>query len=376
MQATSILLALSCSLVSLGGAASEPASPQQKGKTKSQKSVLWFEGEWAEAKKQAAERNAPIVVCCALDEEPDNEAFREAALGSKALAAFSTHCIVVPANNGTHRLTRQKRVIDGEKKEVEVCSAWHTRSCRGHQLSWDKLYQEFVLDWADEEDGEEGADWKLPEVIVIKPSGEFYGRYGQGTIPAEDDFVYAIEDIQQEFGYGLTASELGLIKGALGKALQAEKGKRWGDAYRHWDAVLAVSSKGQWADQARLNQPAALEGMQAQLAEVLLLLKPETIETGFRRLVELEVSVAETPLAKEVGSTIKRTEKDKVLKPATQKVRTELKAEAFLEEAKALDRSGERKKAVRIAKKLLGKKYKETPAAKQALDLFPELEKD
>ena len=352
--------------LALGPRASEP---QKKGaRAKKPEEIEYWSGDLASAQASAKERGVGLMIVAVLHDEEASDRFAEQLLDNRTLAEATEKVIVVLVNNGTHELVEKTFEEGDEKVTRRVCGRFHTRSCTEHQRSWDAVYREYVLAFDPE------ADWKLPEVILVAPDAKISSRLGQGESPSDADIVRAIEKVQSQFGMGLTVEELRAVKAALEAGRTQGRQEAWAAAYAEWQKVLALAPAGAFGEEAAREQAIALGKMQADLDAARAQLTPEGARAGITRLLELQQSFEGTPLEKEVNQTLKTIEKDKQLKAVLEELRTEAKADEIWAEAQALLQAGDRKKALRVAKKLLGRKYANTPAARSARAALPELD--
>lgn len=358
--------------VSAARLARAPQSKKSKkgAKVKKPDRMTYWVGELEAARVSAKERGVGLLILAMLSDEEDNDAFADNLADNRNLGIATQNVIVVLVNNGTHDQRDKTFIENGEKVTRKVCSVFHTRNCTEHQRNWDVVYRDYVLIFDPE------ADWSLPEAIILDPEGEIHERLGEGVQPDESDIESSIKEVQRKFGLGLTVEQVRAVKAAGDIAKKRARREEWAGAYTEYQKVLALATRGRFADEADLAAKVALEKMGDALREASSKLTPESIRVGFSALMKMKVEYAGTPLEKEVATTIKKAEKDKSLKDLIEVIKSEFKAAELWEEAQALIKQGERKKALRIAKKLLGRKYASTPAAEAARKEFAELKGD
>lgn len=325
-----------------------------------------FLGDVDAAKAEARERNVPLMVHMVLEDEPANDAYRDAVLTDAELARASQLAVVLVANNGVHDT---KQVVetdeDGEQRTREVCSAypWYAR-CEDHQRNWDPLYFEFH--------DEDGA-LRCPQAVILLPDGKEYWRLNPDDPTAVvKEFPAALERAQKQAGPGITARQLVAVKRALSTGRRCHDGKLWADACRAWDEVLGILPQGAYADEARAGREAAGKGMQTEIDAAAALLVPGKACEGYTALLALRAEYEGLPQADAVAKVVKRAEKDKEIRDEVRACQLELEAEELLKEVVALADAGEERKAQRELRKLLGRKYGETAVARRARERFPE----
>ncbi len=344
-------------------------SKKEQKAPKPERMDYWI-GDLDAARKNAQERGVPVLILAILHEEEASDRFAEQIYDNKALAEATQNAIVVLVNNGTHALRERTFRENGEKVTREVCEMFGTKNCSVHQKNWDAVYRDYVLAFDPE------GDWHLPEAIVLDPQLEIDDRIGEGHPPEDSAITSSLRSIVKKFGEGLTSEGLRTVKAAGEQAKKLGRMEKWAQAWREWQKVLDLTTTGPFGEEASAGQVAVLGKMRERMDAIVALLTPDTIRDGFQQLLATETDYAGTALAGPIADTIKRAEMDKRFNQAIGQTRTEQKAAGIWAEAQELLRSGERKKALRVAKKLLGRKYKETPSAAEALKTFPELAGD
>jgi len=341
------------------------AAPQSKNKPE----LAFFEGELEAARDEARKRNVPLLVLAILEGEEENDRFRGSVVGNSEIAKGTDGtAIVILTNDGTHSL---KKVAvedeEGKRVQVEVCSVFGTRSCEAHKQNWDRVY----LDYTDHQGGE--GEWDLPETLVIRPDGTLASRHNTGNPPPVDEFMKALLKVQRESGKGLTRDEWMLVLRELEAGRGRLQSETWAEAWRAFDAVLGVVGTGPYGTEAKAGADKALGAMRARIEAAQKLLAPETVREGFGTLLDCAQEYGGTPVEKELAAAIKEAESDKELKPLIAAYKVERAAEELWEESQELERAGDEKGARRVLRKLLGKRYTETPAAKRAREKYPDL---
>ena len=324
-----------------------------------------FLGTWNEAKALAKERNVPLIAHVVLEGEQANDDYRNKLLPDKELIAVSANAVVVIANNGTHaKKAIEETQPDGSKTRKEVCSLYGTPSCGAHQRYWDDLYRELH-----EEDG----SMRCPQTLVLSPEGEVHLRVNTGNPPVVDELVSALQEASAKAGPGLTEETLREVKRLAAEGTTLVESKSWPDAERAWTKLLALTSKGAWADMATAALPGVRAELGAELERLGALLVPGKAAEGYRLLAELQKACAGLAIEKEIAARLRKAENDKATKDEIAAWKLEVEASAILAEAQKAADSGDEKKAQRTVRKLFGKRYAATAAAGTARKLWPEI---
>lgn len=353
------------------------AEPAQKGKDKEKKGgppakaaavvppLLPWKGKLADAKVAAKERNVPILVHVILEGEEQNDEYREKILIDPDLLKRSVGALVIVANNGLHDRKKIDVVVDGEKTTKEVCAVYPLfDACAHHKAAWDEIY----LDYR-----EENGDLKCPQTIVLLPEGAESGRINTSNVPEPSEISALLVEAIGKAGPGLTEDQLILVKKSLEEGRRFAAEEQWVLAWRSWSAVLAVTQKSPYADEARAAEPKALAGMQKEFERIAALLVPGTAAKGYEEMTKFQAEVAGTPLEKDVAARLKKADADKTIQPELKAWKLSNEADALLREANGLTDTGEAKKAEKIVRKLLGPKYAGTGAQETARKLWPEI---
>ena len=265
------------------------------------------------------------------------------------------------ANNGDHpQKTITEKDERGEKVERRVCSAYGVPTCSDHKRNWKRVFQEHS----------EGEDMKVPALIVLMPDGSEHDR-----IQAEIENSEAVDKVKKAralAGPSLSKDELLEVKGKLDAGQSAEKTRFHHSAWHAYARILEITEKSSWADLARAGRDRALEAMQREIDEALAWMEEGRVIDGYERLLARQKDYGGTPLAKSLGATIKKAERNKAWKDAIDAYKQSLAAEELWAKVQEALDAGKTAIAERHAKKLL-KKYAHTPAAKRAAERFPEL---
>ncbi len=344
----------------------EISAEQSRGKRRRSKDAVLtpFLGDLSAAKKSSLERNVPLVVHMILENEPENDSYRDSALNDSKLTAASERAVVIIANNGEHELKTIKETIEGRQVESLVCSSypWFT-NCEQHRAPWDDLYIAFH---------DEAGDLKLPQTVILSPEGKI-SFHKQDGHPAETGEVLGqLQKAQKLAGPGFTQAELSQVKKLEKEALRSTEGKLWGTAWREWAAILEISETGVYADHARQAMPDLQASMSAQLESMKSGLVPGTAADTYAGLVQLRLDWEGTPLSSEISRLISRAERDKSIRDEIRAWRSEQEAQTLLEEAAELEKQGNEKGMRRALRKLFGKKYASTRAYAQACESYPQ----
>ncbi len=353
------------SLVVLFGLASgaPPAAPAAAPQGAA--SLEAWRGDLAGARREAAERNVVLLVHVILEGEPENDAYRDDLLPHKRLLELSRNAVVIVANNGQHtqEIVQEKGEGGGtiERRRCRVYPMFE--SCAQHNGPWLDLYREFQ---------EETGELLCPQTVIELPGGAQSWRHNVANPPTAAELIGALERAQKAAGPGLSPDQLRAVKSAAadGRAMQRARG--WAQAWRHWQEVLALTTQGQYADEARAGQSACLAGLTAEIEEAAALLVPGSAARGYGRLVELAEGAKGLPLEKDLARRLREAERNPALKDEIARYKTEQEAEALLREGLEQLRAGDERRAQRTIQRLLRTpKYADPPAAKRAAEEFP-----
>jgi hypothetical protein len=327
-----------------------------------------FIGRLPEARARAKDRNVPILVHVVLDAEEASDRYRVDVLTDTGLIKKSAECLVIIANNGMHPKTTVEEIVDGEKKKREVCSAFPMySSCGDHQATWNDLYQELQ-----EPDG----TMRCPQTAVYAPDGKLAGRINTSQPPTPEEVIAEIEAVQAVAGPGLTDAELDAVRKALDVGANRLAAKAWADAWKSYAAVLAITKKSPYAEEALKKQPLALAGLKTELARIVALLVPGTAVKAYQELLAFARDTAGTPMEAEVAAAVKKADADKAIGPEIMAWRVSTEADQLLGQARDLYEKKQDKQGERVVRKLFAKKYAATAAAETARKLWPEIAAD
>lgn len=350
------------SLLALGRAprASEPEPVPQGAAT-----LAAWRGDLAGARREASERNVVLLVHVILEGEPENDAYRDDLLPHKRLLELSRNAVVIVANNGQHtQEVVQEKGEGGGTIERRRCRVYPMfESCAQHNGPWLDLYREFQ---------EDTGELRCPQTVIELPGGAQSWRHNVANPPTAAELIGALERAQKAAGPGLSPEQLRAVKDAAadGRAMQLARG--WAQAWRHWQAVLALTTQGQFADEARAGQAACLAALTAEIEEAAGLLVPGSAARGYARLVDLAEGTKGLPPEKDLARRLREAERNPALKDEIARYKTEQEAEALLREGLEQLRTGDERRAQRTIQRLLRTpKYADTPAAKRAAEQFP-----
>jgi hypothetical protein len=315
-------------------------------------------GDLESAQKEAKERNAPLLIHVLLEGEEQNDEYRNGILPDKELIKLSEGCVVIIGNNGDHPQTKV-----GKRT---VCSAYKMfDNCAQHRANWEPIYRKYQDD-----NGELGC----PQTILHAPDGEITWRHNVRNPPAPSEITKAIKSAKKEIGPSLTADELRTVKGHHVAAKNAAKALDWPKVLERSLAILEISEFGVWAEGAKASKADALKKMQDQLKAIEESFEPGQVAAAWRAFTTFEAVTRKTSLAREVALVKKRIERNKEFKEELTLVKAEMGAEALEAEAEALLREDEERKAMKLFKKILGKRYAATETAKRVRERFPDLQ--
>lgn len=340
------------------------AAPLAQKRAKAEPRLEPFLGSLTDAKRAAAERNVPLLIHGVLEGEPQNDEYRDHVLHDAGLIALCERAVVIVANNGEHELETVKETVDERTVERKVCSAypWFER-CDQHRLCWDPIYEEFH-----DADG----DLRCPQTIVLDPAGAIAWHRDDGNAATAGDVTAELKAAQKAAGKGLTVSELAELKNELGQGRLATKD---GDPARAWRAFSAANellASGPYGEESKAGMASALAEMQKRLAAEVARLVPGTAGAAYRALVGLAKAFVDTPLEKDAGAAVRDAEKRKDVSEEVDAAKLEMEAEELWNEAQELEKAGEAKKAERVIRRLLRKRYASTEVAKALRAKYPE----
>ncbi len=362
-------------------AASDVLTPIQKGgqkdkekkggasaKTTAEVPFVPWRGNLADARTSAKERNVPILIHIILEGEEQNDEYRDKILPEPELRKRSLNALVIVSNRGQHEKKRIDVVVDGEKLQREVCAVFPMfAACQEHQAAWDEIYLEYR-----EEDG----DMKCPQTVVLTPDGKQSGRINTASVPEPGEIGALVVEAIAKAGPGLTEDQLALVKKSLEEGRRAAASQTWTLAWRAWSAVLAITQKSPYADEARGEEPKAVAGLQAELERIGSLLVPGTAAKGYEALMKFRDEATGTPIEKDIAARIKKTESDRVIQPELKAWRLSAEADVLLREATTLFDANDAKKGEKAVRKLLGARFASTGAQDTAKKLWPAIAAD
>jgi hypothetical protein len=327
-----------------------------------------WRGKLDAAKASAKERNVPLVIHILLDGEESTPRYVKDVLDDPDLVRKSAECIVIVSNNGTHPSSEVDAIVDGQKTKRKACSILPMfTSCSQHQASWDGLYALYK---------EENGVLRCPQTFVLGPNGDEVLRVNSGQPPEAAEVVAAITAAQAKFGPGLTQAQLDQVRKDLeaGKALMASKS--YVEAYKTYAAVLAVTTRSAYGEEAAREQPKALSGMQADLERIATSIVPGNAVKGYQELVEFAKNAVGTPLEKDALDRLKKVDSDKAVHAEIAAWKLSVEADGILGQARDLFDKKQDKQAEKLVRKLVGKRYAATPASQTARKLWPEIAQD
>jgi len=345
----------------------EPAAGARAQKKKQKqpevRPITPFREDLVAARKDARERNVPILILMALEGEEASDRFRDKVLPSLTLARACDRAVVLFTNNGIHDTVTIKELVEGYEEERVVCSQYKTPSCTIHQRVWDQVFLEFNRD----------GEIKLPHVLVLKPDGTLFSRISTRDVPSIKGITLAVEGAQKEAGPGLTTAELRTVRGALLPARRNTELKDWARAWRQWLEVIAVIDRGPYAEEAFRGIEVAAKGVREEIAYAAAKLVPGDASRGYELLLELRREVEGLPIVDELEDRIRQAERDKTLRDEIKAFKLELEARKQLDQAFAfLDAKNERKAERAVRKLLKSKRLAGTEAVRKAREAFPQ----
>ena len=322
-------------------------------------------GDLESAQKEALERNAPLIIHILLEGGEHSGEYRDAILGDNELIKASSACVVIVANNGEHTQTTITEKVKGKSRKRTACSVYKMcENCEHHRKAFNALYNEYQ---------EESGDLICPQVIICTPKGKVSFNDKSREAQQASSIIKGIKTALKEAGKGLSADELLIVKGHNVAATNAAKSENWPVTWKRSQVILELIDVGKWAEQARSAQANSLAKMRAQLAALKERFVPGQVAAAWRELIALTEATKDTPFAREVMVSKKKIERDKTLKDDISAIKTEMEAESIWNEADGLLRRGEERKATKLLKKLLEKKFTGTETQARVRERFPEL---
>ncbi len=357
MANTASTLALSLGLLLLPGLSPANLGTAHRALTTG-KELSPHLGDLESAQREARERNAPLLIHIILEDEEQNDEYRNGILPDAELVKLSETCVVIIGNNGDH-----SEIKVGDRT---VCSAYKMfDSCPQHRATWDPLYHKYQDD-----NGELGC----PQTILHAPDGEIAWRHNVRNPPAASEIIKAVKSAQKKYGKSLTTEELRTVKGHHVASENAAKALDWPTVWERCQAILEISDVGIWAEGAKVSMAEALKKMQEKLKAIEESFKPGEVAAAWREFSAFEAATKKTSLARDVTLVKKRIERNKKLKEELAVIKVEMAAELLYDDAEALLREDEERKAMRLFKKILGKKYAATETAERVRERFPDLQ--
>ncbi len=170
-------LALACALVVL------PASAQNQ--------VLWWNGTWDAALKEARARNVPLLVAFVQDGEEANDRCVTGLLPDTEFVKATTHALPMIASLGDHATRKQE--LNGQT--LSVCARFGAIPCAAHRAIEPRA-RETLCD----------GPVQTPQLVVALPDGTVTGRIVD--VGASSQYAKLVKAAQRKLkGRGLTAAE-------------------------------------------------------------------------------------------------------------------------------------------------------------------------
>lgn len=365
-----LLLGSSLARPAAGAAERAPRSAaqggQDEGKKKRGKEEPAFPrprlGELAEAKREAYERNVPLIIVAIQEGEEANDRFYEVVYRHPAFVTAAAPVVLVLVNDGAHPTrTIREEGTDGQTLERQVCERFETPSCADHKLNFNRVHQEF---------NEDGA-LRTPQMVVLSPKAELRERFVD--LHAVGDLTQAIAKATQAAGPGLSAEQLSAVKQHHGAATKHQEEWSWALAYREWTALLAIAPAGAFAEEAKAGSEKALAALRAAIDEALAKMQGGKVVEGYVALSELGPVVAGTPLEKDHKKALQGAERNKAWREAIEGHKRAVEADGLWKELDLLLAEDEVEKAKRIGERIL-RRFGDTPAAGRVRKEWPDLE--
>lgn len=346
-------------------APSPRTAPFQRGRRRPPAPPLRpFQGDLEAARREARERNVPLLLHVILEGEEQNDEYRRKVLPDPDLLRASVHAVVVVANNGNHPPEDWVEEVDGRKIPRRRCSVYPMfDNCQQHRAAWDQVYAEYQ-----EKDGA----LRCPQTVICLPDGKQTWRVHDGAPPPPSRVRAELEFAQEKAGKGLTREEFVEVKRLVGEGRTMLRAKAWPDAWRAWEGVLAIATAGRYAEEARAGIEAARAEVAADIAAAREWLVPGTAARGYARLLELEGQLKGLPPESEVRKLKLRAEKDRAIREEIRAFRLEQEAAALWREANDWLEAGQERRAERLIRKLLRPRFAATKSAAEAARQYPD----
>ena len=324
-----------------------------------------FTGKLADARKLARERNAGLLIHVMIkDMDGENQEYRKRFLEEPALRAACERLIVLISDNGQHPSKSIEETVDGKKQTREACSVYPWfQSCAQHQLNLNDL----ALEYRDED-----GSMHCPQTILQAPDGSVLVRLNSSGVGDPAEIEAGVAELEKKFGKGLLPAEWTELARALDEGRGAQASRTWPLALRRWTRVRELSPLSAYGTEAAKVLPEIERALATELEETCKGLVPGSAAAAWRRLSDLQTACSGLPFEKQVAARLKQAEAQKDIQAEIAVVKLEAEAEALLKTAQEQADAKKDKELEKTVRKLLGKRYAATPAAKSARTLWPE----
>lgn len=319
-------------------------------------------GELDGAKHEALERNVPLIVIAIQEGEEANDRFYEAVYRHPSFVTTIASVVLLLVNDGDHpQRTLVEEGADGKPVERRVCERYETATCAEHKQNFNRVHQEF---------NEDGA-LRTPQMLVLAPQGELRERFVD--LHGVDELTMSIAKAAQAAGPGLSAEQLQEVKKRQAAASGFQRALDWSQAYREWQALLAVASAGAFAEEAKAGAERALGQLRADMDKASAAMQAGKVVDGYVALVKLGLVLAGTPLEKDHKKALQAAERNKDWRPAIEAHKRAVEADGLWQEIETLLAAEQAEKALRVGERIL-RRFADTPAAERVRQQWPDLE--
>lgn len=359
---------LSAGALALAAGAGPGLCPQKRGARAPEVPLQPFEGRLEEARELARARNVPLVEVWVFETEPwdpkvhhDIEGLRATLTADADLARRLERAVVVLACNRVHP-SEEVEEGSGDARATRVrCSAYHTTGCTPHQRLFEEIFGGHNVDGV----------LRSPFVRVTRPDGEENARWDDGSTPSKDALLKGFELAAAAAGAGMTSAEHLEVRQLAASAEAAALAGRAGEAWRDWNALVAINADAPLGKRGLEQRTAALAVLEQRRTAARSALAAGQGVAAWELLHALAASSRGTPLERDVARELKKLESSKEHRAEIARRKQELAAEALVNEIDALLRAGDERGAKKRLQRLF-KRYGETSAAATARERWPQ----
>ncbi len=324
-----------------------------------------FLGTIEDARKEALDRNVPLLVHLMVDTEVCSTAYLSNVIGDTTLASMSERAIVVIGSDGDHGQVRLTDKVNGKPVSRMVCPTlpWF-ENCAAHATSRDNSWIAYK-----DADGE----MRAPQTIIELAEGGISFRHDTTVCPPVGPIIGALGEAQETSGHGMTAREHAEVLVRRERGLKALKAGDWGAAFGDLWRARKLAQNGTLARLVAEELAIAADEIEQLIGDWSPKLVAGTEVEAFEKLAGLEPHIAGTKWEKSVGKSLDEAERDQSLTPLLAGPILAREAEKLWSAYEAAVTATKDRKATSTLRKLLDKKYAETPAGTRAAEANPDL---